>query len=63
MLVGALARIAGTAQVRSLVSSIMTSPKHIHEHDLVHCNIGLDNVVRVTNGWLLIGLEPGEQNN
>ena len=62
-MVGALARIVGTAQVRSLASGIMTILKHIHEHDLVHCNMGLDNVVRPTIGWLLIGLEPGEQNN
>ena len=37
----------------------MTILKHIHEHDLVHRNIGLDNVVRVTSclliGWELAG--------
>ena len=31
--------------------------KHIHEHDLVHHNIGLDNVVKDTSSWLLIGRE------
>ena len=35
----------------------MTTLKHIHEHDLVQRNIGLDNVITVTNGWLLIGWE------
>ena len=57
MLVGALASITSTAQLRRLVSCIMTILKHVHEHDLVHRNIGLDNVVKVTNGWLLISSE------
>ena len=35
----------------------MTILKQIHKHDLVHRNIGLDNVVRVTDSWLLIGWE------
>ena len=39
----------------------MTTLKHIHEHDLVHCNIGLDSVVIVTNGWFLIGCEIAER--
>ena len=52
--VGALVRITGTAQLRSLVSCILTILKHIHEHGFVHRDICLDNVARVTNGWLLI---------
>jgi serine/threonine protein kinase len=55
--VGALVRITGTAQLRSLVSCILTILKHIHEHDFVHRDIRLNNVVRVTNGWLLIDWE------
>ena len=54
---GVIARMNGTAQLRSLVSCIVTILKHIHEHKLVHRNIGLDNVIRVTNGWLLIDWE------
>ena len=49
-----LVRITGTAQLRSLVSSLLTTLKHIHESDFVHRDICLDNVVRATNGWLLI---------
>lgn len=51
--VGALVGITGTAQLSSLVSCILTILEHIHERYFVHRNIWLDNVVRVTNGWLL----------
>ncbi len=61
--VGALVRITGTAQLRSLVSCILTTLKHIHEHDFVHRDIRLDNVVRVTNGWLLIDWELAGRTN
>jgi len=56
-LVGALVRITDIAQLRSLVYSLLTTLKHIHEYDFVHRDICLDNVVRATNGWVLIDWE------
>jgi len=61
--VGALVRITGTAQLRSLVFCILTTLKHIHEHDFVHRDIRLDNVIKVTNGWLLIDWELAGRTN
>ena len=60
---GALVRITGTAQLLSLVFCILTTLKHIHEHDCVHRNIRLDNVIKVTNGWLLIDWELAGRTN
>ena len=55
--VGALVRITGTAQLRSLVSCLLTTLKHIHEYGFVHRDVRLDNVIRATNSWLLIDWE------
>ena len=60
---GAVVRITGTAQLRSLVSCILTSLQHIHEYDSVHRDIRLDTVVRVINGWLLIDWELAGRTN
>ena len=59
--VGALVCITGTAQLRSLISCILTILKHIHERDFVHRDIFLDIVLTVTNGWLLIDWELAER--
>ena len=61
--VGALVRITGTAQLRSLVLCLLTTLKHIHEYDFVHRDIHLDNVIRATNGWLLIDWELAGRTN
>ena len=61
--VGALVRITGTAQMRSLVSCLLTTLKHIHEYGFVHRDVRLDNVVRATNGWLLIDWELAGRTN
>ncbi len=55
--VGALVAIIDTAQLRSLVHSLLTTLKHIHEHGFVHRDIHLGNVVRAKNGWILIDWE------
>ncbi|DBB07141.1 TPA: hypothetical protein ACH3X1_011712 [Trebouxia sp. C0004] len=60
---GALVRITGTAQLRSLVSCILTTLKHVHQHDFVHRDIRLDNVLRVNDGWLLIDWELAGRTN
>ncbi len=54
---GPLVCITDTAQLRSLVDSLLTMLKHIHECGFVHRNIHLGNVVRVKNGWILIDWE------
>jgi len=61
--VGALVRITGIAQLRSLVSCLLTTLKHIHEYGFVHRDVRLDNVVRATNGWLLIDWELAGRTN
>lgn len=61
--VGALVRITSTAHLRSLVSCILTTLKHVHMHDFVHRDIRLDNVLRVNNGWLLIDWELAGKTN
>ena len=61
--VGALVRIAGPAQLRSLVSCILTVLENIHEHGFVHRDICLDNIVRGNNGWLLIDWELAGRTN
>ena len=61
--VGALVRITGTAQLRSLVSCLLTTLKHIHEYGFVHRDVRLDNVIRTTNGWLLIDWELAGRTN
>ena len=61
--VGALVRITGTAQMRSLVSCLLTILKHIHESGFVHRDVRLDNVVKATNGWLLIDWELAGRTN
>lgn len=61
--VGALVRITGTAQLRSLVSCLLTTLQHIHEYGFVHRDIRLDNVVKATNGWLLIDWELAGRTN
>ena len=55
--VGALICITDLAQLRSLVSCLLTTLKHIHEYGFVHRNIRLDNVVKGPDGWLLIEWE------
>ena len=61
--VGALIRITGIAQLRSLVSCLLTILKHIHEYGFVHRDIRLDNVVKGTNGLLLIDWELAGRTN
>ncbi len=61
--VGALVRITGIAQLHSLISSLLTTLEHIHECDFVHRDIRLDNVVKMTNGWLLIDWELAGRTN
>ncbi|DBA79689.1 TPA: hypothetical protein ACH3X1_008362 [Trebouxia sp. C0004] len=56
-------RITGIAQLRSLVSCLLTILKHIHEYGFVHRDIRLDNVVKGTNGWLLIDWELAGRTN
>ncbi|DBA74106.1 TPA: hypothetical protein ACH3X1_010914 [Trebouxia sp. C0004] len=61
--VGALVRITGTAQLRSLVSCLLTTLQHIHAYGFVHRDIRLDNVVKATNSWLLIDWELAGRTN
>ena len=61
--VGALVRITGTAQLRSLVFCLLTTLRHIHEYGFVHRNVRLDNVIRATNGWLWIDWELAGRTN
>ena len=60
--VGALIRITGIAQLRSLVSCLLTILKHIHEYGFVHRDIRLDKV-KGTDGWLLIDWELAGRTN
>jgi len=55
--VGAVVRINDAAQLHNLIFSLLTTLRHIHEHDFVHRDIRLDNVVKVMDGWLLIDWE------
>ncbi len=55
--VGAVVRINDAAQLHSLILSLLTTLRHNHEHDFVHRDIHLDNVVEVMDGWLLIDWE------
>ena len=61
--VGALHRINDAMQLHSLVSSLLTTLKGIHDHEFVHRDIRLENVVKVSNGWLLIDWELASRAN
>ena len=51
---GAHVRITSVSQLRSLVSSLLTTLGQIHQHGFVHRDVRLDTVIRATTGWLLI---------
>ncbi len=61
--VGALVCMTDTAQLRSLVYSLLATLKHIHEYGFVHRDIHLGNVVRANNDWILIDWELAGRTN
>ena len=55
--VGALVCMNDAAQLHSMVFSLLSTLMFIHGYGVVHRDICLNNVMKVTDGWLLIDWE------
>lgn len=55
--VGAVVCMTDAAQLHSMVFSLLSTLMYIHGYGFVHRDIRLDNVLKVTDGWLLIDWE------